>query len=141
MLRLSLCAALIAAPALAQTQAEIAALVTQFKAELTTFAEHVATCSAFEQDYMIPGTDRTMERAVVGTVDGQCEIRLEAVAAAPTDLVCRLAEPERLAVAAGWQAMADNILPDGSSQQSWPNGTHPDVSKTIISDDCQEVPR
>ena len=141
MIRWAFVAALLAAPAAAQTEAEIAALVDRVKAEFSAFAGNVATCSPFTQDFLVPGTDRTMERSVVGEAAGLCEIRLEAAAAVPTDLVCKLGEDDRQAAAAGWQAMADNLLPTGEMKGDWPNDTHPDVAAMIVSEHCQAVPR
>lgn len=122
--------------AFAQTAEEIAALVAQFQQESLDFAKNVASCTAFQQTYMVPGTGASLSRFVEGPSDGLCNIIFEAADPAERDVRCRLDPPTLATFASGWTELANNVLPDGSYKVSYPSDTPDGIRNVMLSGAC-----
>ena len=130
---------LLSMPAAAQTTEEIEALVQQVKGDLYTFADHVERCEPITQDFIANANGGTLERAVSGSVEDGCQYRFETVAAEPQELVCTVAAADQKDFADGYRAQADNIRPDGSLIEEFPQGTPPVITAVLSSEACTIV--
>lgn len=139
MLKWMIAGLLVSTPALAETDAEITERVARYQVEQRAFAAHIRTCTPFEQAFRTSGT--TAQRSVEGRQGEICEVRMAALTAGPSDVVCRLSADDAEAFAGGFHAMSDNILRSGAFAQTWPDDTHPLVREIIAGPACRVVTR